>query len=68
MQQRAFTRAARAHDNRERTLRDIQRDSRQSGDLVFALLVDFADVEAANHGIGDLGNTANFRRRNRAQR
>jgi hypothetical protein len=51
--QRALTGAARPHNRDKRTFCDLQGDTCQRGDIVVALAVGFANVDAADHSRRD---------------
>src|SRR5262245_8096502 len=57
MEQRAFSGAARPHDDGKLALGDIQRDAVESDDFVVTLPVNFSNVDATNHAVMCLGNT-----------
>src|SRR5262245_16832840 len=56
MEQRAFSGAARPHDDSKFSSSDIQRDAVESDDFVVTLPVNFSNVDATNHAVGCLGD------------
>ena len=62
MQQRAFPRTALPHHRRERALGNLQRYTGKRGDPTLALLVNFANVGAANHEAAELTEQLDGRR------
>jgi hypothetical protein len=52
MQQRAFPGTALTHHGGERTPGNLQRHAGERRDLIVTLLVDLANVGAANHAVG----------------
>src|SRR5215510_11960331 len=57
MEQRAFSGAARPHDDSKLSFGDIQGDAVESDDFVFTLPVNFSNGDATNHAVGWSGDT-----------
>jgi len=64
MHERALPGAAGTHNRDERAFGDVQRDTHQRCNIVVALAIGFANVDAANHSKGGSADEMNARRLN----